>query len=139
VSTVTSPGGHPPPVTSPGAERIFHIATRADWLQARETGTYTTSTAGRTLDEEGFIHASRRDQVEGVFSRYYATAGEPLVLLVIDPARLESEVRVEAVGDDTYPHIYGPITPQAVVEVVPLDHRGRQDRRLIRRPSCRPS
>ena len=57
--------------------RIYHIATRADWLEATRTGTYRTSTAGRSLDEEGFIHASRREQVAGVFSRYYAKAGEP--------------------------------------------------------------
>lgn len=112
-------------MTSPGAQRLYHIATRADWLQATKTGTYTTSTVGRTLDEEGFIHASRREQVQGVFDRYYARAGEPLVLLAIDPSRLESEVRVDAVGDDTYPHIYGPINRKAVVEVVPLDRHGR--------------
>ena len=29
--------------------RIFHIATLDDWKQAQETGTYTTSTYGRTL------------------------------------------------------------------------------------------
>ncbi|PUA80325.1 DUF952 domain-containing protein [Nocardioides currus] len=105
-------------------ERIFHIATRAEWLELRRTGTYTTSTAGRSLQDEGFIHASRREQVEGVFSRYYRDAGEPLVLLVIDPDRLESEVRVEPVGDDTYPHIYGPINRGAVVDALPLDRRG---------------
>ena len=42
--------------------RIFHIATAADWAphSARH---YTTSTRGRTLEQEGFIHASRREQV----------------------------------------------------------------------------
>jgi uncharacterized protein (DUF952 family) len=109
-------------------ERIFHIATAADWRKALETGTYTTSTVGRSLDEEGFIHASRRDQVQGVFDRYYRDAGEHLVLLTIDPARLtDAEVRVEPVGDDTYPHVYGPIDRGAVVDVAPLDRRGRSE------------
>ena len=112
-------------MTSPDAERIFHIATRADWLEATRTGTYTTSTAGRTLVDEGFIHASRAEQVQPVFDRYYADAGEPLVLLDIDPSRLAAEVRVEQVGSDTYPHVFGPIEPSAVVEVHPLDGRGR--------------
>lgn len=114
-------------MTPPGARRIFHIATRADWEATLESGTYTTSTAGRTLADEGFIHASRREQVAGVFDRYYAHAGEPLVLLTIDPSRLDSEVRVESVGDDTYPHVYGPINRAAVVEVVPLDRHGRPE------------
>jgi len=109
-------------------ERIFHIATAADWRKALETGAYTTSTVGRSLDEEGFIHASRRDQVQGVFDRYYRDAGEHLVLLTIDPARLtDAEVRVEPVGDDTYPHVYGPIDRGAVVDVAPLDRRGRSE------------
>jgi uncharacterized protein (DUF952 family) len=111
-------------VTDAAPERIFHIATAADWRRTLETGTYTTSTVGRTLDEEGFIHASRRDQVQGVFDRYYAGLGEHLVLLTIDPTRLEAEVRVEAVGDDAYPHVYGPVNRSAVVDVVPLDRRG---------------
>jgi uncharacterized protein (DUF952 family) len=112
-------------VTDPAPDRIFHIATAADWRRTLGTGTYTTSTVGRTLDEEGFIHASRRDQVQGVFDRYYTGLGEDLVLLTIDPARLSgAEVRVEAVGDDTYPHVYGPINRAAVIDVVPLNRSG---------------
>ena len=105
-------------------ERIFHIATADDWRRALGSGTYTTSTVGRTLDEEGFIHASRRDQVQGVFERYYAGMREDLVLLTIDPSRLESELRIDPVGDDTYPHVYGPINRGAVVDVAPLNRRG---------------
>ncbi|UFN44328.1 DUF952 domain-containing protein [Nocardioides okcheonensis] len=106
-------------------DRIFHIATDADWRRALETGTYTTSTVGRTLAEEGFIHASRRDQVQGVFDRYYAGLDEHLVLLTIDPRRLDAEVRVDPVGDDTYAHVHGPINRSAVLEATPLDRRGR--------------
>jgi uncharacterized protein (DUF952 family) len=112
------------PVDQPVPPRIFHIATAADWRTTLTTGTYTTSTAGRSLAEEGFIHASRREQVQGVFDRYYRGLGEELVLLTIDPARLESEVRVDPVGADTYPHVYGPINRTAVVDVVPLNRRG---------------
>ena len=112
-------------MTATPPERIFHIATDADWRRTLESGSYTTSTAGRSLEDEGFIHASRRDQVQGVFDRYYRNAGERLVLLTIDPARLaDAEVRVEAVGDDTYPHVFGPINRTAVVDVAPLNRRG---------------
>jgi len=111
-------------VTATPPERIFHIATAADWRRTVDSGSYTTSTVGRSLEEEGFIHASRRDQVQGVFDRYYRGLGEHLVLLTIDPARLESEVRVEPVGDDTYPHVHGPINRSAVVDVEPLNRQG---------------
>lgn len=119
---------YPRTVTETPPERIFHIATAADWRRTLETGTYTTSTVGRTLAEEGFIHASRRDQVQGVFDRYYRDLGEHLVLLTIDPARLTgADVRVEAVGEDTYPHVYGPIYRAAVVDVAPLSRSGRTE------------
>lgn len=112
-------------MTATPLERIFHIATAADWRRTLDSGTYTTSTVGRSLEEEGFIHASRRDQVQGVFDRYYRRLGEPLVLLTIDTARLtDAEVVVEPVGDDTYPHVYGPINRSAVVDVVPLSRSG---------------
>lgn len=105
--------------------RIFHIATLADYEQARLSGAYRTSTLGRSLDDEGFIHASRQDQVATVFARVYSSVREPLVLLTIDTTRLSCEVREEQVGDDTYPHVYGPIDITAVVEARPLDRHGR--------------
>lgn len=102
------------------ADPLFHIATRSDWDEAVRTGAYTTSTVGVTLEQEGFLHASRADQVDGVHQRYYADLDEPLVLLRIDPALLDVPWREDPVGDDTYPHIYGPLNPSAVVEVTPL-------------------
>ena len=45
------------------------------------------STRGRTLAEEGFIHASTAAQVPQVADAYYHAAPD-LVLLVIDPERV---------------------------------------------------
>jgi uncharacterized protein (DUF952 family) len=98
--------------------RIFHIATQADWDAALATGAYTTSTHGVTLADEGFIHASRDDQWEGVRERYYSDVAEPLVLLEIDTDLLDVPWVEEppAPGvDETFPHIYGPLKPEAVV------------------------
>jgi len=107
--------------------RIFHLATAADWEAARISGRYTTSTYGRTLAEEGFIHASRADQWQGVRRRFYADVTEPLVLLVLDTDRLDAPVvEEEAVpgSGETFPHVYGAIGPDAVVQVIPLDRDG---------------
>lgn len=104
---------------------IFHIATVADWHRAQVSGAYTTSTRGRSLADEGFLHASRQDQVAGVFDRFYRDADEPLVLLSIDPELLTVPWREDPVGDDTFPHVYGPLSPEAVVDVRPLDVDGR--------------
>ena len=103
--------------------RIFHIATLADWMAARESGAYTTSTRGVTLEQEGFIHASRADQWEGVRERFYADATEPLVLLEVDTGLLDAPVVEEPPAPgvaETFPHVYGPIPAAAVVAVTPL-------------------
>ncbi len=103
--------------------RIFHIATEADWAQARATGAYTTSTVGVTLEEEGYLHASREDQWEGVRDRYYSDPTEPLVLLEIDTDLLDVpwvEERPAPEATETFPHIYGPLSRSAVVAVTPL-------------------
>ena len=103
---------------------VFHVATAADWAQARRDGAYTTSTRGRTLAEEGFIHASRAEQWRGVHARFYADADEPLLLLEIDTDRLGCPV-VEEPGEpggtETFPHIQGPVPVTAVVRAVPVE------------------
>jgi uncharacterized protein (DUF952 family) len=99
---------------------IYHIAEAADWERARRDGQYTTSTLGRTLAEEGFIHAATAGQVAQVANAFYR--GVPgLLLLVIDPALVGPEIRYEHVpGQDLpYPHIYGPLNTDAVVETRP--------------------
>ena len=103
--------------------RIFHIATLADWEAAQESGAYTTSTRGVSLEQEGYIHASRADQWEGVRAAFYADVTEPLVLLEIDTDLLDVPVveEVPAPGmTETFPHVYGPIAHAAVVAARPL-------------------
>jgi uncharacterized protein (DUF952 family) len=104
-----------------GRAVIFHIAEASDWAAAQAAGSYRISTRGRTLAEEGFIHAARREQVLDVAERWYAGAG-PLLVLSIDPDRLSSPVREDEVAPGVvYPHVYGPIDLAAVVGVAPLE------------------
>ncbi|WP_435771708.1 DUF952 domain-containing protein [Nocardioides sp. SYSU DS0651] len=105
---------------------IFHIAFARDWAAARRTGAYAVSTRGRTLAQEGFIHCSRADQWPATRAAFYGDvdlATDPLVLLRIDTTRLDVPVVDEppAPGSaETFPHVYGPIPVNAVVEVIPL-------------------
>jgi uncharacterized protein (DUF952 family) len=100
---------------------IFHIAVLADWETARAAGgPYEISTRGRTLQDVGFIHACRSlEQVDKVRRAFYADLDD-LVMLVIDPARLDAPVRHEAADDDVFPHIYGPLPLTAVTDVRPM-------------------
>ena len=94
---------------------IYHITTRAAWEQARAAGVYTAS----SLTQEGFIHASTREQVVGTANLFFKGA-DGLVLLAIATARLSAELRYEWAIDvnQSFPHIYGPLNLDAVVEVV---------------------
>lgn len=102
---------------------LHHVALRSEWETARGMGRYEMSTLGRSLAEVGFVHACHPRQVEGVLERFYADVDESLVLLVIHPALLGCEVREEpAPGtEERFPHIYGPIPVDAVVEVRPIE------------------
>ncbi|GAA5025604.1 DUF952 domain-containing protein [Terrabacter aeriphilus] len=97
---------------------IYHLAEQADWQQALAEGSYARSTRGRSLAEEGFIHASSDAQWPVVRRLFYADVTEPLVLLHVDESRLGARV-VHEVGDpatgETFPHVYGPIEVDAVV------------------------
>ncbi len=120
--------------------RIFHIATLADWAEARRSGVYTTSTRGVRLAEAGFIHASRADQWQQVRAAFYADVAEPLVLLEIDTDLLGVPVVEESAAPDaadTFPHVYGAIPVAAVVAVTPLPPQCPRPVRPPRRP--RPS
>jgi uncharacterized protein (DUF952 family) len=101
---------------------IYHVAARSDWERACRDGEYTMSTIGRTLAQEGYIHASRASQVNDVLSRYYRGVTGELVVLVIDPERVRARIRYEEVpgASAPYPHIYGPLNADAVVAVRPL-------------------
>ena len=104
--------------------RVFHIALAADWEQAQGPGAYTTSTVGRTLEDEGFLHAAHRHQVRDVLARYFRDLDQPLVLLTIDTDLLGVPWREDDVGEEKFPHIYGPLAPEAVVGVEALEERG---------------
>lgn len=98
-------------------EPLFHLALPDEWAEAFAHGEYRRSTRGRSLEDEGFVHASTLAQVEGVANRFYADLDE-LVLLTIDPERVPYEIRWEppAPGvEELFPHVYGPVPIDAVV------------------------
>ncbi|MFB6191814.1 MAG: DUF952 domain-containing protein [Haloarculaceae archaeon] len=80
-----------------------------------------------SLDEEGFVHLSPVDRILAVAEGGYADADDP-VLLVVDPAALDAEVRYEETPDGPFPHLYGPLAPDAVEEALALP---REDGRYV--------
>lgn len=102
---------------------IYHLAEPDRWELARRVGSYTESTRGRTMAQEGFIHCSSAEQWPVVRRSYYADHPGPLLLLEIDPALLV-EPPVEEVGNpatgEIFPHLYAALPVGAVVAVTAL-------------------
>ncbi len=94
---------------------ILHITRKADWEQARAAGAYR----GDTLASEGFIHCSTPGQVIQV-ANFLFSGQRDLALLVIDRDRVQAPIRDENLegGESLFPHIYGPLNLDAVVEVL---------------------
>ena len=96
---------------------IFHVTTAADWNAAKQKNYYEAP----SLKEEGFIHCSQEHQVAGVLERYFA-GQDGLVKLVIDTDKLSSRFVFDwsPSTQDTFPHVYGPINADAVVDVIAI-------------------
>lgn len=105
---------------------IYHITSRRAWNEARERGDYRAE----SLEIEGFIHCSTESQVVPVAENFYKGQSD-LLLLVIEPSLLSSDLKWEpssggppppGVPDgDLFPHIYGPINLDAVIQVFDLE------------------
>lgn len=74
-----------------------------------------------SLHTEGFIHCSTAVQLPATVERHYP--GVPgLIVLTVEPERLTSELRwEESTGGEQFPHVYGPIAAEAIVDVTPWD------------------
>ena len=91
---------------------IYHIVLPENWEAVKNNSTYSAE----SLKTEGFIHCSYDHQLDGVIERYYSSATE-LVILKLDVDKLRSKLVSEpSTGGEIYPHIYGPINRDAVVD-----------------------
>lgn len=104
-------------ILAPKEELIYHITSSENWKSALSKGFYEAA----SLDSEGFIHCSTDAQVAGTLERFF-TGQTNLVKLVIDPAKLLHDLKYEqAVDVDMlFPHIYGVINVDAVIDVITL-------------------
>jgi len=98
------------------SDYILHATFRICWSAAQKDGAYTAD----SLASEGFIHCSKADQILRVANLLFA-GQHGLVILVVDPTRLTSELRWEPgvnLATELFPHLYGPVNLDAVVRVV---------------------
>ena len=104
---------------------IYHMVPAAVWAAVSNEPEYRAD----SLAIEGFIHCTvgERNLIE-VAERFYRDIPGEWLVLVVDPARIRSEVRWSVQPDGlAYPHIHGPLNLDAVTEIRPFprDAEGR--------------
>lgn len=93
---------------------IYHIVLKSEWEKQIDLPEYTAA----SLASEGFIHASRLEQITATLSRFFALEMNNVVILKIDTTLLLPKLVYEPAGDELFPHIFGGINKNAIVEIL---------------------
>lgn len=96
--------------------RIIYCLCKASyWEQFKDKEEYVP----HDYSEEGFIHATKGDDLLiSVANHVYKDFTAELLLLVIAEDRITSKVKYEQAKDSNlYPHIYGPLNTDAIIEI----------------------
>ena len=100
---------------------IYHIVLPEVWERFKDKPSYQAE----SLATEGFIHCSYPGQLEAVLKRYYSRV-EKVLILKIDTDKLFAKlVKEPSTNNEMYPHIYGRLNHNAVVDV---------EERILRQP-----
>ena len=96
---------------------IYHVVTTQNWQKALQQGFYEAA----SLAAEGFIHASKAQQVAAVLERYYKNQVN-LLLLHIDETKLTAALKFELAPsvNEEFPHIFGRLNLDAVIKIETL-------------------
>ncbi len=98
-------------------EVIYHMCPAEAWAAALASGSYDGTEDDR---RDGFIHFSTATQLRESARRHRAgQAG--LVLVAVEAGRLGERLRWEpSRGGALFPHLYGALSPDEALDVVPL-------------------
>lgn len=105
---------------------MYHLVPGSEFRAQIEGNTYIPA----RFAQDGFIHCTgNADTVLAVANDYFADVEEPVLVLVIETAKVKAEVRFEPPAPvegggrshlertQLFPHVYGRLNMDAVVEV----------------------
>lgn len=94
---------------------IFHMLPKVIWQQQLSDQPY----AGDTLATEGFIHCTgEADRLLLVANTWYADRPGDWLILCIDEKLVVADLRWEENHGHIFPHIYGPLNLDAIVDII---------------------
>ncbi len=96
------------------SEYLYHVTTLKEWEAAKIKNEYKPV----NFEQDGFIHCSVEKQIPGVLDRFYK-GQTGLVKLKIEKEKVQRPVLFELAIDldELFPHIYGALNLDSVVEV----------------------
>jgi len=94
---------------------ILHTLRESEWNEYK----YKEFYGEEYIETDGFVHCSDVHTVHNVVWMFLDIQ-EPLVFLCIDTDKVQAEIKWENGGSTDYPHIYGLLNTDAVVDVLPF-------------------
>tara|TARA_X000000368_G_C22859716_1_gene635959 strand:+ start:360 stop:704 length:345 start_codon:yes stop_codon:yes gene_type:complete len=93
-------------------KHIYKILNKEDLKKAKSNGAYL----GSSKDiEDGYIHFSSQEQVEGTLKKYYSDE-KNLILLKVETLNLDHLVWEQASDGNFFPHLYSSLDLTNVVD-----------------------
>ena len=101
---------------------IYKICTKSELKEAKDKQEFKGSKKDL---EDGFIHFSGEEQVDGTLKKYYLNQKE-LMLLKVDTLKLDHLVWEQASDGNMFPHLYSLLDLSNVVDEfdITLDDEG---------------
>jgi uncharacterized protein (DUF952 family) len=91
---------------------IYKICTKPELLEAKKKNHFIGSKKDL---EDGYIHFSGEEQVEGTLKKFYSNQKE-LILLKVDTLKLDHLIWEQASDGNMFPHLYSLLDLSNVVD-----------------------
>ena len=91
---------------------VYKICSKFEWDEYKKKGQLTGSKKDL---EDGYIHFSGEDQVEGTLKKFY-TNQKDLILLKVDTLKLDHLIWEQISDGSMFPHLYSRLDISNVVE-----------------------
>mgnify|MGYP003688824829 FL=1 len=98
---------------------IYKICSKAELKEAKNKNNFKGSKKDL---EDGFIHFSGEEQVEGTLKKYYSNQAE-LILLKVDTLKLNHLIWEQASDGNMFPHLYSTLDLSDVVKEIKISLR----------------
>ncbi|MDC1032871.1 DUF952 domain-containing protein [Candidatus Pelagibacter sp.] len=98
---------------------IYKICTKLELQEAKNKGQFKGSKKDL---EDGFIHFSGEEQVNGTLKKYYLNQKE-LILLKVETLKLDHLIWEQASDGNMFPHLYSALELLNVVDEIEISMR----------------